>query len=134
MCAAFVLLGVREMKSRDFKTEHEVMARKLDEYKTIIKGKCSHLLSCVKMKLKEIVRNLCSTLTGEHKHCVPCDGHGKIATCRWTLANLTNLKYIDTCISHQYAQSCGERGLAKKLWETKRTLSTRHGKGAFSVH
>lgn len=57
------------------------------------KGLCSHV--ALKLKLKEVVSDLGSTLTRKHKHLVPAYSYREVAA-RWgnfaTLINLTDTK------------------------------------------
>lgn len=76
-----------------FPYPEEVNAKKITRPTKHSKVKLNkkNLLLVSKMKLKQIICNFCPTLSGEHKHRIFRDRHGKIATGRWSFSNLYNL-------------------------------------------
>lgn len=50
---------------------------------------CSHV--AFEFKLKEVVGDLCSTLTGEDKHLILTYGYWEVTTGRWDFTTLFNL-------------------------------------------
>lgn len=51
---------------------------------------CSHV--AFEFKLKEVVGDLCSTLTREDKHLIPTYGYWEVTTGGWDFTALFNLK------------------------------------------
>ena len=67
-----------------------------------------------KIEFKHVIRDLGSTLTGEHKHTVPNNSYGEVTTCWWPVSWLLNLKTTFIMINVFFCTCQRTRGYSEK--------------------